>query len=96
MTTAPMMQGVQNSEIMYRSDPLPQAMRPRLRELGYAPHATELLMKGLPIVYSENGLVVEYPTGKRIQVQRHKEYDAGGEFRRYRYEVVQDLPPARR
>lgn len=86
--TAPMMQGVQNPEIMYRSDPLPEHTRTRLRALGYAPHATELLMKGLPIVYSEGGLIVEYPSGKRVKVQRHKEYDAGGEFRRYRYEIV--------
>lgn len=55
MTASPMMQGVQNPEIMYRSDPLPEAMRPRLRDLSYAPHAAELLMKGLPIVYSEGG-----------------------------------------
>lgn len=91
-----MMQGVQNPEIMYRSDPLPDAMRARLQASGYAPHATELLMKGLPIVYSEEGLVVEYPDGQRIRVRRHEVYDAAGEFQRYRYEVTEQLSPARR
>ncbi|BDP40819.1 hypothetical protein DAETH_07880 [Deinococcus aetherius] len=94
MTTAPMMQGVQNPKIMYRSDPLPDAMRERLRAPGYAPHATDLLMKRLPVVYSEGGLIVEYPNGRRIKVKRHKEYDEAGTFRRYRYEVVEELPPA--
>ena len=91
-----MMQGVQNPEIMYRSDPLPEAMRARLHALGYAPHVTELLMKGLPIVYSEDGLVVEYPEGHRIRVQRHEVYDHVGEFQRYRYEITEHLPPAPR
>lgn len=91
-----MMQGVQNPEIMYRSDPLPEVMRARLQALGYAPHVTELLMKGLPIVYSEDGLVVEYPEGHRIRVQRHEVYDHVGEFQRYRYEITEHLPPAPR
>ena len=91
-----MMQGVQNPEIMYRSDLLPEAMRTRLQVLGYAPHATELLMKGLPIVYSEDGLVVEYPEGHRIRVERHEVYDLAGEFQRYRYEITEHLPPAPR
>jgi len=96
MTTLknPMMQGVQNPEIMYRSAPLPGEMQARLRELGYAPHATKLLMDGLPIVYSEGGLVVEYPDGRRIKVKRHKQYDEQGEFQRYRYEVIEHLAPA--
>ena len=91
-----MMQGVQNPEIMYLSDPLPDTMRARLQASGYAPHATELLMKGLPIVYSEDGLVVEYPDGQRIRVRRHEVYDAVGEFERYRYEVTEHLLPALR
>lgn len=91
-----MMQGVQNPEIMYRSDPLPEAMRTRLHALGYAPHAADLLIKGLPIVYSEDGLVVEYPEGHRIRVQRHEVYDHLGEFQRYRYVITEHLPPAPR
>ena len=91
-----MMQGVQNPEIMYRSDPLPEAMRARLQALGYAPHAADLLMKGLPIVYSEDGLVVEYTEGHRIRVQRHEVYDHLGEFQRYRYEITEHLLPAPR
>ena len=91
-----MMQGVQNPDIIYRSEPLPEFMRARLWALGYAPHATELLMKGLPIVYSEDGLVVEYPSGKRIRVQRHDVYDASGEFTRYRYEITDHLAPEAR
>lgn len=87
---------VQNPEIMYRSEALPEDMRLRLRQLGYAPHVTELLMGGLPIVYSEDGLVVEYPTGQRVKVRRHKQYDAQGEFQRYWYQVVESLSPAAR
>jgi hypothetical protein len=55
-----------------------------------------LLMGGLPIVYSEDGLVVEYPTGQRVKVRRHKQYDAQGEFQRYWYQVVESLSPAAR
>ena len=88
-----MMQGVQHPEIMYRSAPLPEPMRARLRELGYPPVATELLMDGLPIV---EGGVVEYPDGRRIQVQQDKVYDPQGEFKRYRYRVVVEPAPAER
>jgi hypothetical protein len=95
-TEAPMMQGVQNPEIMFRSAPLPATMRFRLLELGYAPHAAKLLVSGLPIVYSQGGLVVEYPEGRRIQVRRHEVYDASGAFQRYRYEIVRELPAAAR
>ena len=35
---------VQNPHIMYRSEPLPEAMRATLMMLNYAPHVTELLM----------------------------------------------------
>lgn len=91
-----MMQGVQNPEIIYRSAALPEPMRERLRELGYAPFVTELLMNGLPIVYSEDGLVVEYPDGHRIHAERHDGLDDSGVFRWYRYEVVERLNPAAR
>lgn len=94
MTKNSMLLPVQNPELMYRSEALPEDMRPRLHQLGYAPHVTELLMGGLPIVYSEDGLVVEYPTGQRVKVKQHKQYDAQGEFQRYRYEVVESLSPA--
>lgn len=93
MAKPPMMQGVQHPEIMYRSAPLPEPMRARLRELGYAPVATELLMEGLPIV---EGGVVEYPDGRRIRVQQDKVYDPQGEFQRSRYRVVEELPSAER
>ena len=91
-----MMQGVQNPEIIYRGPALPETMRARLRELGYAPVAADLLMKGLPIVYSEGGLIVEYPGGQRIRVERHDVLDAEGIFQRYRYEVMETLSPAAR
>lgn len=92
-----MQQGVQNPELMYRSDALPAEMRVRLEQLGYAPHAAELLMSGLPLVYTDSGrLVVEYPGGRRLQVERFDEYDAAGSFVRYRYRVLQELHPARR
>ena len=71
-------------------------MRPRLRELDYAPQATELLMNGLPIVYSEGGLVIEYPDGHRVRVRRHKRYDEQGAFQRYTYEVTEPQPSAPR
>jgi hypothetical protein len=45
---------------------------------GYAPQATEPLMEGRPIVYSEGGLVVEYPDGHHLRVRRHERYDAQG------------------
>ena len=94
--TAPMMQGVQNPDMMYRSAPPPAELRPRLLALGYAPEAVRLLMDGLPIVYEEGGLVVEYPAGNRIQVRRSKVYDASGEFQRYAYQLVRTLPAAPR
>jgi len=96
MVKNPMMQGVQNPEIMYRSDPLPEEMRARLRELGYAPEVTRLLMEGLPIVYSDHGTVVEYPDGRRIEVQQYKVYDDQGEFQRYRYRILGERPRAAR
>ena len=94
-----MQQGVQNPELMYRSPALPPEMRPRLRELDYAPHATELLMQGLPIVYSRRPylLIVEYPDGRRLHVQRYDDLDPHtGAFRRYRYRVLAQLAPAPR
>ncbi|WP_135230467.1 hypothetical protein [Deinococcus fonticola] len=99
MTTAkdPMMAPVQNPHIMYRSDPLPKQMQTRLRELGYAPHVTELLMKGLPITYDRNGKqIVEYPDGRRIWVEYDKIYDEKGEFERYQYNIMGELEPAAR
>ena len=87
---------VSHPHIMYRSDPLPEAMRERLRALDYAPHVTDLLMQGLPIVYGENGqTVVEYPDGRRIAVKRRKVYEEG-EFRRYEYDILGDLERAER
>lgn len=94
-----MQQGVQNPELMYRSPALPGEMRPRLRELGYAPHATELLMQGLPIVYSQKPylLIVEYPDGRRLHVERRKVYDpSSGAFQRYQYDILETLEPAPR
>lgn len=88
-----MMQGVQHPEIMSRSAPLPEPMRACLRELGYAPVATELLMEGLPIV---EGGVVESPDRRRIRVRQDKVYDPQGEFQRSRYRVVEELPSAER
>lgn len=97
MSTAkdPMNAPVQNPHIMYRSDPLPEQMRDRLRELGYAPHLTELLMKGLPITYDRQGkTIVEYPDGRRIWVDYEKIYDDSGVFQRYQYNILGELEPA--
>ncbi|WP_424951367.1 hypothetical protein [Deinococcus sp.] len=92
-------QGVQNPNLIFRSPALPPEMRPRLLELGYAPHATELLMQGLPLVYSQMPyeLVVEYPSGLRVHVERYDELDPEtGDFRRYRYRLLTELPSAPR
>ena len=87
---------VKNPHIMYRSEPLPEEMRERLRALKYAPHVTELLMQGLPITYGEGGQqVVEYPDGRRIAVQRRKVYE-GGRFKRYEFDILGDLARAER
>lgn len=97
MTAHPMMQEVQNPELMYQGPALLADMRERLLRLGYAPHATGLLMAGLPLVYSEDdALVIEYPDGHRLQVERLSDYEVDGTFRRYRYEVIRALPPAAR
>jgi len=97
MTANPMMQEVQNPELMYRGPALPAGMRQRLLELGYAPHATSLLTSGLPLVYSEDdALVIEYPDGHRLQVERQSEYGPDGAFERYRYVVIRALPSAAR
>lgn len=97
MTAQPMMQGVQNPELMFRSPALPEPLRARLLELGYAPGAVSLLMDGLPIVYTEqHHLVIEYPDGRRVQVERYNDYDGGGAFQRYRYRIIRRLAPAAR
>ena len=93
MTKNPMMAPVQNPHIIYRSEPLPEWMRLRLLSLKYAPHVTGLMLKGLPFVDRD---IVEYPDGRRIRVKQHKEYDEQGEFVRYRYDIVEELPPAKR
>lgn len=81
-----------NLELIFLSPPLPEPMRARLRERGYSPKATRLLMLGAPISYSEDGVqVVEYPDGRRWE-----EFDERGEFRRYRYRVLRELLRAAR
>ncbi|CAM4247582.1 hypothetical protein [Deinococcus marmoris] len=88
---------VQNPHIMFRSDPLPEAMRVKLMLLDYAPHVTDLLMQGLPITYGDQGQqVVEYPSGRRIAVKRRKVYDTDGEFERYEFDILGELTPAAR
>ena len=88
---------VQNPHIMYRSEPLPEAMRATLMMLNYAPHVTELLMQGLPITSGEGGQqVVEYPDGRRIAVQRRKAYDDQGKFQRYEFDILGELSPGQR
>lgn len=92
-----MMAPVQNPHIMYRSEPLPEQMQARLEELGYAPHAVSLLMKGLPITYDQGGKqIVEYPGGRRVWVDYQKIYDERGEFLRYQYDILGELEPAKR
>lgn len=93
----PMAAPVQNPHIIYRSPPLPEDMRAQLLALNYAPHATELLMQGLPITYNRNGRqIVEYPDGRRIWVQYSKIYDADGQFQCYYYSIAGELESARR
>ena len=93
----PMAAPVQNPHIIFRSAPLPEPMPARLRSLDYAPHVIELLMKGLPITYDQGGQqIVEYPDGRRIQVEYSKIYDAKGEFQCYFYTVAGELEPAGR
>lgn len=93
----PMAAPVKHPHIIYRSDPLPEAMRERLRALEYAPHVTELLMQGLPITYNRAGKqIVEYPNGRRIWVNYDKIYDEQGVFQTYYYYVLGDLDPAER
>jgi hypothetical protein len=97
MTARPMMQGVRNPELMFRSAALPEPMRARLLDFGYASQATELLMNGLPIVCAEQGqLVIEHLPGHRISVPRHSDYDQHRQFQRYPHTVMQVLPPATR
>ncbi len=86
--------GVRNPEIICRSEALPEHMRDRLREPGYVPHVTELLVKGLPVAYGEGGLAVESPDGRRIRLERHDVLDDNGIFRRFRFETVETLTPA--
>lgn len=93
----PMAAPVQNPHIISRSAPLTESMRARLQSLNYAPHAIELLMKGLPITYDQGGQqIVEYPDGRRIWVEYSKIYDANGEFQCYFYTVAGELEPAGR
>lgn len=93
----PMAAPVKQSHIMYQSGPLPESMRARLRSLDYAPHVTDLLMKGLPITYGQDGRqVVEYPDGRRIWVEYSKIYDSDGKFQSYYYSIAGELEPAQR
>ena len=89
-----MMQVMQNPEIIYRNPVPPEAMCVRLREPGFAPHITELLMKGLPIVSFKGDLVVEYPDGHRICVKRNDALDDEWVFQQYRCEIAMHLSPA--
>ena len=91
-----MMQVVQNPEIIYRNPMPPEAMRARLREPGSAPHITELLMQGLPIVFFKGGLFVEYQDGYRICVKRNDALNDERVFQRYRFEIALHLSPATR
>lgn len=88
---------VQNPHIVYQSEPLPEHMRDRLHKLRYAPHAAGLLMQGLPITYSRDGKqIVEYPDGRRIEVESRNIYDEDGVFIRYHFDILGELEPARR
>lgn len=83
---------------MFRGAPLPEQLRAVLTSSGrYTPEMVRLLMLGLPVSYgSESASVVEYPDGRRIQVQQHNEFDDAGQFLRFRFEVVGELEPADR
>jgi hypothetical protein len=87
-----------NPEIIYRGAPMPDRLRETLTLSGrYNLEMVRLLMQGLPISYgSETVSVVEYPDGRRIQVQQHDEFDAAGQCLRLRFEIVRDLEPAHR
>ncbi len=92
-----MQSGVMNPELIYRSEGVPPDVAERLRLAGYTPEEVRLLSEGLPITYPEGGAqVVEYPDGRRLEVQRVKEYAEDGTFVRYRFRVLHERPPAPR
>ena len=89
--------GVMNPELMYRSEGISPDTAQRLQLAGYSPEVIRLLSEGLPITYLEQGAqVVEYPDGRRLEVERIKEYAADGTFVRYRFRVRHELSPALR
>jgi hypothetical protein len=92
-----MQSGVMNPELIYRSEGLSPEVAERLRQAGYSSEEVRLLSEGLPITYPEDGAqVVEYPDGRRLEVERVKEYADDGTFVRYRFRVLHECPPAPR
>lgn len=99
MTTSQytMQSGVMNPELMYRSQGISPDTAERLRLAGYSPEVIRLLTGGLPITYPEHGMqVIEYPDGRRLEVERHKEYTPDGTFLRYFFRVLRELSAAPR
>ena len=92
-----MQASVANPELIYRSEGISETSAARLRALGYGEERIRLLRQGLPITYAlGEARVLEYPSGRRVEVQRHKELSPEGVFVRYRYEIVRELPAQER
>lgn len=83
-----------NPELMFKSAPISEHSAQVLRHLGYDEEPIRLLRAGVPISYKqEDSWVVEYPGGRRVEVARREVFDVRGEFVRYAYDVVRELPP---
>ena len=64
----------------------------RLRLAAYTPEEVRWLSRA-PITYPEGGAqAVEYPDGRRLEVQRVKEYAEDGTFVRYRFRCCTSAP----
>lgn len=80
-----------NPHVIYRDEPITPDAERRLRALGYGEERLRLLREGLPLTYYEDGaLVVEYPSGRRVEVQR-RDVHRDGIFVRYEYDVIREL-----
>lgn len=86
-----------NPELMFKSAPISEHSARVLRDLGYDEEPIRLLRAGVPISYKQDDAwVVEYPSGRRVQVARRDVFDERDEFVRYAYDVVRELPPQAR
>ncbi len=78
---------------MRQGEPITEHSAEVLRQLGYSGERIRLLQLGLPVTYRAGGaLVVEYPDGRRVEVVRRDVHDERGQFQRYAYTIVRELP----